>query len=107
MLWPRHTCPFGLPDDAEDIDNIVLYSIGHVLRATAVDIVDAPLPAQFVRLLERRAEREAWIRQSAAAQRPPTIIREPMRRVAQCRHAEQLPNPTAAASDPRAAVSAS
>jgi hypothetical protein len=110
MLWPRHTCPFGLPDDAEDIDNIILYSIGHALRAMAVDIADAPLPPQLVRLLrqlERQEERNAWASRSAAVRRPPAIIREPMHPVAQREHAERRLNPSATASDPGAGVSAS
>ena len=59
MLWPRDTCPFGLPDDVDlgeaPVGELVLTSIGHVLRATAVDIVDAPLPLQLATLLRRLA----------------------------------------------------
>jgi hypothetical protein len=110
MLWPRHTCPFGLPDDAEDIDNVILYSIGHVLRATAVDITGAALPVQFVRLLrelERREERTALVLRSAALRQPRTLIREPVRCVAERPHADQLPNPLASAGDQHAGIPAS
>ena len=65
MLWPRHTCAFGLPDEDEDaaIGDIVSVSIGHVLRVTAADIVDAPLPVRLVGLLRQLERRE----QSSAA----------------------------------------
>lgn len=71
MLWSRRMCPFGLPDEAEDIDNIVLASIGHVLRAATTDIVETPLPARFVNLLGRleRRERNARTRRRPAVRR--------------------------------------
>jgi len=102
MLWPRRTCPFGLPDDAEDIDNIVLYSIGHVLRATAVDIANAPLPPQFVSLLcqlEQREKRNAWVSRRARVPQPRALIREPVNEVAQHGAAEPQPIPTATGVD--------
>ena len=51
MSWPRHTCPFGLPDELECTENIVLTAVGHVLRETGTDLIEAPLPAQIAALL--------------------------------------------------------
>jgi len=53
MLWPRHTCPFGLPDDADCAENIVLLAIGYSIREASTDITDAPLPAGLVALLRK------------------------------------------------------
>ena len=60
MLWPRRTCAFGLPDEDEDaaIGDIVSVAIGHVLRVTAADIVDAPLPGRLIALLRQLERRE-------------------------------------------------
>lgn len=58
MLWPCHTCPFGLPDEAEYSDNIILLAIGHSFREAARGITEAPLPPQFIALLQRLKERE-------------------------------------------------
>jgi hypothetical protein len=49
--WSRLTCLFGLPDDAEEIDDVVLAAIGPVLRAAVSDLVEAPLPAELAALL--------------------------------------------------------
>src|SRR5262245_43511201 len=57
MLWPRDTCPFGLPDDVDlggaPVGEVLLAAIGHVLRTTAADIVEAPLPIELASLLRR------------------------------------------------------
>jgi len=54
MLWPRQICPFGLPDEeAETEYDVVLVSVGHVLRVASADITDAPFPAHLAGLLQR------------------------------------------------------
>jgi hypothetical protein len=70
MLWSRRLCPFGLPDEAEGIDNIVLASIGHFLRAATADDGE-PLPVRFVSLLGQleRQERIARARRDASPRR--------------------------------------
>jgi hypothetical protein len=49
--WSRLTCLFGLPDEAEGTDDVVLAAIGPVIRAAAADLVEAPLPAEIAALL--------------------------------------------------------
>ena len=85
MLWPRQTCPFGLPDEDEDavIGDVVLVSIGHVLRAAATDIVDAPLPVQLLGLLRRLERGEQRGRGNATPRRKRASLREPTQRTAQ------------------------
>jgi hypothetical protein len=71
MLSSRRSCPFGLPDEAEDIENLVLVAVGHVFRATTAHMLDSPLPTELVDLLGRidRQERNAQARRSATLQR--------------------------------------
>ena len=71
MLSSRRTCPFGLPDEAEDVENVVLVAVGHVLRAATAAMLDAPLSADLIDLLRRieRQERNAGARRSATPQR--------------------------------------
>src|SRR5436190_17861979 len=72
MLWPRHTCAFGLADDAENVDHVVLVAIGRVLRVTSTDISDASLPVQLATLLrqiERREQSACLGRRSAKRRR--------------------------------------
>jgi hypothetical protein len=71
MLSSRRSCPFGLPDEAEDIENLVLMAVGHVFRAATAHMLDSPLPAELVDLLTRieRQERNAQARRSATLQR--------------------------------------
>jgi hypothetical protein len=71
MLSSRRMCPFGLPDEAEDIENVVLVAVGHVFRATTAAMLDTPLPAELADLLRRieRQERNARARRSATLQR--------------------------------------
>ena len=71
MLSSRRTCPFGLPDEAEDIENLVLVAVGHVFRAATAHMLDSPLPAELVDLLRQidRQERNAQARRSATLQR--------------------------------------
>lgn len=61
MLCFRRTCPFGLPDDAEAGDDVVVVSIGHALRVATAAIAEAPLPAPLAALLAQleRHERNA------------------------------------------------
>jgi hypothetical protein len=71
MLSSRRTCPFGLPDEADDVENVVLVAVGHVFRATTAAMLDTPLPAELADLLRRieRQERNARARRSATLQR--------------------------------------
>jgi len=71
MLSSRRTCPFGLPDEAEDVENVVLVAVGHVFRAATAHMLDSPLPADLIDLLRRieRQERNAQARRSATLQR--------------------------------------
>jgi hypothetical protein len=85
MLWPRQTCPFGLPDESDDaaIGDIVAVSIGQVLRATATDIVDAPLPAHLAGLLRQLDQRERSERENVALRSKRALLRESKRRRSQ------------------------
>ncbi len=71
MLSSRRTCPFGLPDEAKNIENLVLVAVGHVFRAATAAMLDSPLPAELSDLLRRieRQERNAQARRSATPQR--------------------------------------
>jgi len=71
MLSSRRMCPFGLPDEAEDVENVVLVAVGHVFRAATAPMLDSPLPAELAGLLRQidRQERNAPVRRSAALQR--------------------------------------
>jgi hypothetical protein len=71
MLSSRRSCPFGLPDEAEDIENLVLVSVGHVFRAATAPMLDSPLPAELAGLLRQidRQERNAQAPRSATLQR--------------------------------------
>ena len=71
MLSSRRTCPFGLPDEAEDVENVVLVAVGHVFRAATAHMLDSPLPAELVALLRRigRQERNARARRAASPER--------------------------------------
>ena len=42
MLSSRRSCPFGLPDEAEDVENVVLVAVGHVFRVATAPMLDAP-----------------------------------------------------------------
>ena len=83
MLSSRRICPFGLPDEAEDTDNVVLAAVGHVFRTTTVSMLDSPLPAEFVGLLRRieRQDRTAHAGRRATLQRRRrTTMHEPVAR---------------------------
>jgi hypothetical protein len=83
MLSYRRSCPFGLPDEAEDIENLVLVAIGHVFRTATAPMLDTPLPAELADLLRRieRQERNAHARRSATPQRRRrATLREPVAR---------------------------
>ena len=98
MLSSRRSCPFGLPDEAEDIENLVVVAVGHVFRAATAHMLDSPLPTELVDLLRRidRQERNAQARRSATLQRRRrATLHEPVTRSA--RHLQ--------ASDPRADAS--
>ena len=71
MLSYRRSCPFGLPDEAEDIENLVLVAVGHVFRTATAPMLNSPLPAELIDLLRRieRQERNARARRSATLQR--------------------------------------
>src|SRR5262249_55617953 len=75
MLWPRDTCPFGLPDEVDLGDapagDLLLASIGRVLRATAADTVEAPLPLQLASLLRRLGRPQRPARRSPAGRKLP------------------------------------
>jgi hypothetical protein len=81
MLSSRRTCPFGLPDEAEDIENLVLVAVGHVFRATTAPMLDGPLPAELAGLLRQidRQERNVQARRSATLQhRRRATLHEPV-----------------------------
>jgi len=82
MLWSRRLCPFGLPDEAEGIDNIVLASIGHFLRAATADDGE-PLPVRFVSLLGQ-LERQERIARAARDASPRRRRRASLRDPAGC-----------------------
>jgi hypothetical protein len=71
MLSSRRICPFGLPDEAEDVENVVLAAVGHTFRAATAPMLDTPLPAELAGLLRRidRQERNAQARGRAALPR--------------------------------------
>src|SRR5262252_3003612 len=79
MLWPHDTCPFGLPDAVDrgdaPVGDLLLTSIGHVLRATTADIVDAPLPLQLASLLRRLGRPQRPARGSSADRAVPRAAR--------------------------------
>ena len=81
MLSSRRSCPFGLPDEAQDIENVVLVAVGHVFRAATAPMLDSPLPAELAGLLRQidRQERNAQARRSATLQRHRrATLREPI-----------------------------
>jgi hypothetical protein len=65
----RRTCPFGLPDDAEAIEDIVLVSVGHALALATAHTIAEPLPASLTALLAQLGRRERA--QSQPSQAPP------------------------------------
>ena len=67
MPWPRHACPFGLPDGMPDTDTIILDSLGHALRELTADTLTTDLPAEFIVQLCRLQRREL------AERKPPSI----------------------------------
>jgi hypothetical protein len=71
MLSSRRTCPFGLPDEAEDIENLLLVAVGHVFRVATAHMLHGPLPADLIDLLRpiERQERKAQAPRSATPQR--------------------------------------
>ena len=71
MLSSRRSCPFGLPDEAEEIENLVLVAVGHVFRTATAPMLDTPLPAELAGLLRQidRQERNAQAHRSATLQR--------------------------------------
>ena len=75
MLWSRRTCPFGIPDDADGTDAIIVDSIGHALRAATAEIAEAPLPTELAALLARlqQCERTAQAKQAPALRRRPEV----------------------------------
>jgi hypothetical protein len=58
MLCFRRTCPFGLPDDAGDNEDIVLVSVGHALAVATAHTIAEPLPAALTALLAQLRRRE-------------------------------------------------
>jgi hypothetical protein len=52
-VWLRLTCHFGLPEEAEQTNNLILDSVGPILRADGREIVEAPLPTEFLELLNQ------------------------------------------------------
>jgi hypothetical protein len=99
MLSSRRSCPFGLPDEAEDVENVILVAVGHVFRAATAHMLDSPLPAELVDLLRRieRQERNAQApRGSSLPRRRRAALHEPVARSA----------PRLQASDRRADASA-
>jgi len=56
--WLRLTCLFGAPDNYAAGGDIVCESIGAILRADADDLVLAPMPLQFAKLLHQIAQTE-------------------------------------------------
>jgi hypothetical protein len=69
MLCFRRTCPFGLPDDAEAIEDIVLVSVGHALALATAHTIAEPLPASLTALLAQLGRRERA--QSRPIEAPP------------------------------------
>jgi hypothetical protein len=69
MLCFRRTCPFGLPDDAGDIEDIVLVSVGHALAVATAHTIAEPLPAPLTALLAQLGRRERA--QSRPIEAPP------------------------------------
>ncbi len=69
MLCFRRTCPFGLPDDAEAIEDIVLVSVGHALALATAHTIAEPLPASLTALLAQLGRRERA--QSRPSEAPP------------------------------------
>ena len=71
MLSSRRSCPFGLPDEAEEIENLVLVAVGRVFRAATAHMLDSPLPVELAGLLRQidRQERNAQARRGATLQR--------------------------------------
>jgi hypothetical protein len=69
MLCFRRTCPFGLPDDAEAIEDIVLVSVGHALALATAHTIAEPLPAPLTALLAQLGRRERA--QSRPIEAPP------------------------------------
>ncbi len=83
MLSSRRTCPFGLPDEAKNIENLVLVAVGHVFRTATAPMLNSPLPAELIDLLGRieRQERNARARRNATLQRRRrTTLHEPVAR---------------------------
>jgi hypothetical protein len=69
MLCFRRTCPFGLPDDAEAIEDIVLVSVGRALALATAHTIAEPLPAPLTALLAQLGRRERA--QSRPSEAPP------------------------------------
>jgi hypothetical protein len=69
--WSRLTCLFGLPDEAEGIDDVVLAAIGPIIRAAAADLVEAPLPAELAALLAQLTPNPRNRHKGTARQQPP------------------------------------
>jgi hypothetical protein len=69
--WLRLTSLFGLPDEAGQIDHLVIDALGPILRADGQQIMEAPLPAQFRELLDQlaRGERNGRRRRQAMLRR--------------------------------------
>src|SRR5258705_3513412 len=100
MLSSRRSCPFGLPDEAEDIENLVLVSVGRVLRASTAHIADAPLPAGLVGLLRRIEAQERKVQAARSAslqQRRRVTLHEPVARSARHLQASDQPADASAA----------
>lgn len=57
--WLHLTCFFGLPDDADPSQDIIVASIGPVLRGLGGHMASEPLPAAINDLLQRLANRES------------------------------------------------
>jgi hypothetical protein len=75
MQWPRRTCPFGLADEAEHTENIILAAIGYSLREATTDVTLAPLPESLAALLRQLETRESAICAEAQMARQRSIRR--------------------------------
>ena len=78
-VWLRLTCLFGLPDD-EHPDDLIAASLGPILRAAERDLVEAPLPLHFQRLLDdlRRRQPLQRPRINGTVKRPERVTQPPL-----------------------------
>ena len=94
----RRTCPFGLPDEAEDVENVILVAVGHVFRTATAPMLDSPLPAELVDLLTQidRQERNARVAARPCSNGDALIHAIPPKAVA-CTSSRSIDQPTPAA----------